>query len=86
MTAVFVDFPENKCNFLHKNKPDVARRPIAGFMTHDTCRLTAKNRRDQLRNPTLGNRAWATFTFYPSAIERRLVAYRHTQTDMDTLS
>jgi len=29
-------------------------------MTHATCRLTAKNR-DQLRNPTLGNRAWATF-------------------------
>jgi len=32
-------------------------------MTHVTCRLTAKNR-DQLRNPTLGNRVWATFTFY----------------------
>jgi len=28
-------------------------------MTHDTCRLTAKNR-DQLRNPTLGNRVWLT--------------------------
>jgi len=28
-------------------------------MTHITCRLTAKNR-DQLRNPTLGNRIWAT--------------------------
>ena len=28
------------------------------FMTHVTCRLTAKNR-DQLRNPTLGNRVWA---------------------------
>jgi len=27
-------------------------------MTHITCRLTAKN-----RNPTLGNRVWATFTF-----------------------
>ena len=26
-------------------------------MTHDNCRLTAKNR-DQLRNPTLGNRVW----------------------------
>ena len=24
--------------------------------------MTAKNR-DQLRNPTLGNRVWATFTF-----------------------
>ena len=34
------------------------------FMTHVTCRLTAKNR-DQLRNPTLGNQVslWATFTF-----------------------
>ena len=29
-------------------------------MTHVTCRLTAK-KRDQLRNPTLGNRVWATF-------------------------
>jgi len=35
----------------------------AGFMTHVTCGLTAKNR-DQLRNPTLGNRLWATFTFF----------------------
>ena len=32
-------------------------------MTHITCRLTAKNR-DQLRNPTLGNRVWATITFF----------------------
>ena len=32
----------------------------AGFMTHVTCMLTAKNR-DQLRNPTLGNWVWATF-------------------------
>ena len=31
-----------------------------GFMTHVTCRLTAKNR-DQLRNPALGSRVWATF-------------------------
>jgi len=30
-------------------------QPTAGFMTHVTCRLTAKNR-NQLRNPTLGNR------------------------------
>ena len=29
------------------------------IMTHVTCRLTTKNR-DQLRNPTLGNRVWAT--------------------------
>ena len=35
---------------------------VGGFMTHITCRLTAKNR-DQLWNPTLGNRVWATFTF-----------------------
>jgi len=38
-----------------------------GFMTHVTCRLTAKNR-VQLRNPTLGNRVWATFTFFTSAL------------------
>ena len=38
-------------------------QPNAGFMTHVTCRLTAKNR-DQLRNPALGNRVWATFAFY----------------------
>ena len=31
-------------------------------MTHVTRRLTAKNR-DQLRNPTLGNRVRAAFTF-----------------------
>ena len=31
-------------------------------MIHVTCRLTAKNR-DQLRDHTLGNRVWATFTF-----------------------
>ena len=31
-------------------------------MTHVTCRLTANNR-DQLRNPTLDNRVWASFTF-----------------------
>ena len=34
-------------------------------MTHVTCRLTANNR-DQLRNPTLGNRVRATFTFFTS--------------------
>ena len=33
-----------------------------GLMTHITCRLTAKNR-DQLRNPTLDNRVWATFLY-----------------------
>ena len=31
-------------------------------MIHVTCMLTAENR-DQLRNHTLGNRVWATFTF-----------------------
>ena len=58
-------------------------------MTHDvTCMLTAKNR-DQLRNPTLGNRVWAlfatqaeehpTFTFTYSATEPpyRSVCRRH---------
>ena len=34
-----------------------------GFMTRVTCSLTAKNW-DQLRNHTLGNRVWATFTFF----------------------
>jgi len=38
-----------------------------GFMTHVTCRLTANNR-DQLRNPTLDNRVWATFTFFTSPL------------------
>jgi len=37
-------------------------------MTHVSCRLTAKNR-DQLWNPTLGNRVWATFTFVEFGIE-----------------
>jgi len=36
--------------------------PTAGFMTHVACRLTAKNQ-DQNRNPTVGNRVWASFTF-----------------------
>jgi len=36
-------------------------------MTHVTCRLTAKNR-DQLRNPTLGNRVWATFNFFYNTV------------------
>ena len=34
-------------------------------MTHVTCRLTAKNR-DQLRNPPVGSRVWATFSFFSS--------------------
>jgi len=32
-------------------------------MIHVTCRLTAKNW-DQLRNPSIGNRVRATFTFF----------------------
>jgi len=32
-------------------------------MTHVTCSLAAKNQ-DQLRNPTLGDRIRATFTFF----------------------
>jgi len=35
---------------------------VSGFMTHVTCELTAKNR-DQLRNPTLGNRVRVCATF-----------------------
>jgi len=42
-------------------------QPTAGFMTHVTCRLTAK-KRDQLRNPSLGNGVWATFTFYTNTV------------------
>ena len=38
-------------------------------MTHITCRLTAKNR-DQVRNPTLGNRVWATFTIFTCPVSR----------------
>ena len=41
-------------------------------MTHVTCRLTAKNR-DQLRNPTLGNRVWATFTFLVAKVGRNQI-------------
>jgi len=39
-----------------------------GFMTLVTCRLTAKNR-DQLWNPTLGNRAWSTLTFVQCSVD-----------------
>jgi len=45
-------------------------------MTHDTCRLTAQNR-DQLRNPTLGNRVWAAFLqFDYGGAARRCAASR----------
>jgi len=36
-------------------------------MTHVTCKLAANNR-DQLRNPTLGNRVWSTFIFFYFAL------------------
>ena len=42
-------------------------------MTHVTCRLTAKYR-DQLRNPMLGNRVWATFTFFSNDGSSRSIA------------
>ena len=41
-------------------------QPTAGFMTHVTCRWTAKNL-ELLRDPMLGSRVWATFTFLPLA-------------------
>ena len=57
----------------------------AGFMTHVTCRLTAKYW-DQLRNPTLGDRVWAAFTFLhrlprPIAIDvaSSVVCVRHAE-------
>ena len=45
-------------------------------MIHFTCRLTAKNR-DQLRNPTLGNRVglWASVTFYKSLTQCKVPVY-----------
>ena len=39
-------------------------------MTYVTCRLTAKDQ-NQLRNPTLGNRVWTTFTFLRRWTARR---------------
>ena len=48
---------------VYEGKPSGNKwQPTAGFMTHVTHRLTAKDR-DQLQNPTLSNRVWATFTF-----------------------
>jgi len=41
-------------------------------MTRVTCRLTAKNR-DQFWNPTLGNRVWATFTFFNGVLKPNLL-------------
>ena len=52
--------------------------PTAGFMTHVTCRLTAKNR-DQLRNHTVGNRVWATITF----LNRPKQRFRYNNTEVN---
>ena len=49
----------------------LAESKTVGFMIHVTCRLTAKNR-DQLRNPTLGSRVWATFTFLSVSVYARI--------------
>ena len=49
-------------------------------MIHVTCRLTAKNR-DQLRDPTLGNRVWAAFfttTALRSAVNASSVVFTAT--------
>jgi len=53
-------------------------------MTHVTCRLTAKNR-NQLRNPTLGNRVWATFTFFlqEELANVNMAKYRKLQQEME---
>jgi len=46
-----------------------------GFMTHVTCRLTAKNL-DQLWNSTLGDRVWASFTLFIPWFETEIVLER----------
>ena len=51
-------------------------QPTAGFMTHITCRLTAKNW-DQLRNPTFRNRIWATFLH--NVLQLLKVKFSHTR-------
>jgi len=54
-------------------------------MTHVTCRLTAKNR-DQLRNPTLGNRVRASFTFFIlSSVVSGRAGLWHTEHDIETV-
>ena len=42
-------------------------------MIHVTYRLTAKNRY-QLRDPTFGNRVWATYLFYASDRDAHLLS------------
>jgi len=49
-------------------------------MTHVTYGLTAKGR-DQLRNPTLGNRVWATFILY--FFTNVSITQTYTQTTME---
>jgi len=53
-------------------------------MSHVTCRLTARNR-DQLRNPTLGNRVRASFTLFVVTIALKCTVFElgacGTQTD-----
>jgi len=44
------------------NTKFVKRHVAVASEAHVTCRLTAKNR-DQLRNPTLGNRVWLPLPF-----------------------
>jgi len=53
-------------------------------MTHVTCRLTARNQ-NQLRNPTLGNRVWATFTFFlqEELANVNMAKYRKLQQEME---
>jgi len=51
-------------------------------MTHVTCRLTAENR-DQLRNPTLGNRVWATvFTVFELYVVNVVIRCRPTDEEL----
>ena len=47
----------------------------AGFMTYVTCRLTDKDR-DQLRNPKVGNRVWATFYYACVALRKYISLQR----------
>ena len=47
--------------------------PPGLWLTSHVGRLTAKNR-DQLRNHSLGNRVWATFTFLLHLTDHRRVA------------
>ena len=49
-------------------------------MTHITCGLTAKNR-DQLQNPTLGDRVWAAFSFMHICIDTIIQKSRTARSD-----